>query len=173
MSNRLFQGVVHQMRDTIDRTIGIVDEGMSIIACSDLGRIGEMCDSVTNDSFTVQEPFVSDGYTFKTFGSRPRSEYIVFVEGTDEQASKYASLLSVSFASIKQYYDENTTVPTSLRMSFSTTSCRGYLFKAPSTLTSSRCLPFGFLTAMFGLASSTFSGPNKFCDQHQRKPASL
>lgn len=106
MSNRLFQGVVHQMRDTIDRTIGIVDEGMSIIACSDLGRIGEMCDSVTNDSFTVQEPFVSDGYTFKTFGSRPRSEYIVFVEGTDEQASKYASLLSVSFASIKQYYDE-------------------------------------------------------------------
>ena len=80
----------------------------------------------------MQEPFVSDGYTFKNFfGSRPRSEYIVFVEGTDEQASKYASLLSVSFGSIKQYYDENTTVPISLRMSFSTISCRGiFMLKA-------------------------------------------
>ena len=34
MSNRLFQGVVHQMRDAIDRTIGVIDESMAIIACS-------------------------------------------------------------------------------------------------------------------------------------------
>ena len=26
MSNRLFQGVIHQMRDAIDRTIGVMDE---------------------------------------------------------------------------------------------------------------------------------------------------
>ena len=25
MSNRLFQGVIHQMKDTIDRTIGVID----------------------------------------------------------------------------------------------------------------------------------------------------
>ena len=37
MSNRLFQGVVHQMREAIDRTIGVIDETMAIIACSDLG----------------------------------------------------------------------------------------------------------------------------------------
>ena len=35
MSNRLFQGVVHQMRDTIDRVIGVVDETATIIACSE------------------------------------------------------------------------------------------------------------------------------------------
>ncbi len=29
MSNRLFQGVVHQMREAIDRTIGVIDETMS------------------------------------------------------------------------------------------------------------------------------------------------
>ena len=34
MSNRLFQGIIHQMRDTIDRTIGVVDESSVIIACS-------------------------------------------------------------------------------------------------------------------------------------------
>ena len=46
MSNRLFQGVVHQMREAIDRTIGVIDETMSVIACSDLGRIGEVSDAV-------------------------------------------------------------------------------------------------------------------------------
>ena len=40
MSNRLFQGVVHQMRDAIDRVIGVIDENASIIACSELSKIG-------------------------------------------------------------------------------------------------------------------------------------
>ncbi len=106
MSNRLFQGVVHQMKDAIDRTIGVVDETSAIIACSDLGRIGESCEAVVADSFLTTEAFVRDGYTYKTFGSRPRSEYIVFVEGADDEAAKFAALLSVSLASIKQYYDE-------------------------------------------------------------------
>ena len=57
MSNRLFQGVVHQMREAIDRTIGVIDETMSVIACSDLGRIGEVSDSVTAESFSLQEAF--------------------------------------------------------------------------------------------------------------------
>lgn len=82
MSNRLFQGVVHQMREAIDRTIGVIDETMAIIACSDLGRIGEVSESVTAESFSAPEAFVRDGYTYKAFGSRPRSEHILFVEGT-------------------------------------------------------------------------------------------
>ena len=37
MSNRLFQGIVHQMKDAIDRTIGVIDETSVVIACSELG----------------------------------------------------------------------------------------------------------------------------------------
>ena len=106
MSNRLFQGVVHQMREAIDRTIGVIDETLSIIACSDLGRIGEVSDAVTTESFSAQDLFVKGGYTYKPFGSRPRAEHILFVEGTDDQAAKFAALLAVSLSSIKQYYDE-------------------------------------------------------------------
>ena len=40
MSNRLFQGIVHQMKDAIDRTIGVIDETSVVIACSELGKIG-------------------------------------------------------------------------------------------------------------------------------------
>jgi len=106
MSNRLFQGIVHQMREAIDRTIGVIDQSMSIIACSDLGRVGEMSDAVNMDSFANHEPFVKDGYTYCAFGSRPRSEYVLFVEGEDEQAKKFVALLIVALTNIKQYYDE-------------------------------------------------------------------
>jgi len=106
MSNRLFQGVVHQMKDAIDRTIGVIDENSAVIACSKLGQIGEVQDSFSLENFYSEEPIVKNGYTYKAFGSRPKAEYAVFVEGSDDAAVKYASLLAVSLSSIKQYYDE-------------------------------------------------------------------
>ena len=103
MSNRLFQGVIHQMKDAIDRTFGVIDESMTVIACSELGKIGESFDDV---SVNTAEVFVADGFTFKSMGSTQGANYIVFVEGNDIIASKYAEVLAVSFSSIKFYYDE-------------------------------------------------------------------
>ena len=42
MASRLFQSIVLQMKDTVDRTIGIVDASGAVVACTDLPRIGEM-----------------------------------------------------------------------------------------------------------------------------------
>ncbi len=106
MSNRLFQGVVHQMRDTIGRVIGVIDENATVVACSELARIG-----TSNDFFSIElgeshDIFIRDGYTYKPFGVHVKPDYAVFVEGTDEIAGKYASILAISLSSIKQYYDE-------------------------------------------------------------------
>ena len=106
MSNRLFQGIVHQMKDAIDRTLGVIDETSVVIACSELGKIGEVNESVNSETLNSTTPFVVNGYTYKSFGSNAKYDYAVFVQGTDEYAQKYAQLLSVSFSSIKQYYDE-------------------------------------------------------------------
>ena len=106
MSSRMFQSVIMQMKDASDRTIGVIDETSAIIACSDLGRIGEISNTITAESFAATDTFVSGDYTYKPFGSQPNSEYILFVSGNDEQAEKYAALLAVSLSSIKQYYDE-------------------------------------------------------------------
>nr|WP_024859243.1 hypothetical protein [Ruminococcus albus] len=46
------------------------------------------------------------GYTYKPFGAHMKPDYAVFVEGTDEVAAKYASILAITLSSIKQYYDE-------------------------------------------------------------------
>ncbi len=105
MSNRMFQGVIHQTREAIDRTVGIVDENLTVIACSDLSRVGETS-TLSAEAFATGDSFVQDGYTYTPFGSRPHYEYLLFVEGEDEPASRYAALLSVSLGSIKQFHDE-------------------------------------------------------------------
>ena len=84
MSNRLFQGIIHQMRDSIDRVIGVVDDTATVIACSDLTRIGETSEYLMLDMGENQDQFVRDGYTYKPFGSQSKPEFAVFVEGSDE-----------------------------------------------------------------------------------------
>ena len=106
MSNRLFQGVVHQMRDAIDRVIGVVDESASVIACSDLSKIGMSNEFVSLDLSDSHDTFIRDGYTYRTFGSHMKPDYAVFIEGVDEAAAKYANILAITLSSIKQYYDE-------------------------------------------------------------------
>ena len=106
MSNRLFQGVIHQMRDVVDRTIGIIDESGAVISCSDLGRIGEIRTGNLVSIFSSSTPVASDGYLYQSFGTHMHPEYAVFVEGDDATANTYVGVLSVSLSSIKQFYDE-------------------------------------------------------------------
>lgn len=106
MPNRLYQTVIHQMRDSIDRTIGVVDGTGSILACSDLGRVGENNSEIPVDQIGIGEHFVFGGYSYQPFGGHPNSDTAVFVEGTDDLAGKYAGVLASSLSIIKQYYDE-------------------------------------------------------------------
>lgn len=106
MSNRLFQGLIQQMRDTMDATVGVVDETATIIACSDLTKVGMTNEFVSLDLNDVHDIFIRDGYTYKPFGSHSKSEYAVFVEGVDDLAARYANILAISLFNIKQYYDE-------------------------------------------------------------------
>lgn len=106
MSNRLFQGIVHQMKDAVNRVIGVIDENGTIIACSDLTRVGGGNDFLPIELGDSHEVFIRDGYTYKPFGIHVKPDYAVFVEGTDEPAGKYASVIAISLSGIKQYYDE-------------------------------------------------------------------
>ena len=106
MSNRLFQGIIHQMHDSIGRTVGITDDTSTVIACSDLARVGERNDFLISDMAVDGECHTRDGFTYKVFGVGDRPEYAVFVAGTDGLASQFCSLMAVSLAGIKQYYDE-------------------------------------------------------------------
>ena len=84
MPNRLFQGIVNQMRDSVDRNIGVVDEAGTVIACSELGQIGEVRKGVVSAGVFAGLQTCVDGCTYKAFGNSVHPEYAVFVDGTDD-----------------------------------------------------------------------------------------
>ena len=106
MSNRLFQGIIHQMRDAVDRVIGVIDDNGVIIACSELVKIGEMKQGVRDELAYTSDAITSGGYTYKPIGTGSKWEYIVFIEGEDKFAEKMATVLAVSLSNIKNLYDE-------------------------------------------------------------------
>ena len=105
MSNRLFQGIIHQMKDAIDRTIGVVDASGTIICCSDLMRIGETGVVDMKEVLANGEIKVIGGKTFLAISAQNHPDSAIFVDGNDENAKNYAKLISISLGGIKQYYD--------------------------------------------------------------------
>ncbi len=105
MSNRLFQGIIHQMKDAIDRTIGIVDSTGTIVCCSDLGRIGEADFADIKEVLATTDVKVIGGKTFLAIGSQNHPDSAIFVDGNDENAASFAKLIAISLGGIKQYYD--------------------------------------------------------------------
>ena len=106
MSNRLFQGIIHQMHDAVDRVIGVIDDSGVVIACSELSKIGELRARAKEEMVFTNDTMVVDGYTYQPIGNGAKSEFMVFVEGEDKLADKYASILAISLSNIKSYYDE-------------------------------------------------------------------
>ena len=83
-----------------------MDENATIIACSDLTKIGEPNDFLAIDLGENNDIFTRDGITYKPFGSKMKAEYAVLVSGTDDLAAKICGVLTISLQNIKQYYDE-------------------------------------------------------------------
>ncbi len=108
MSNRIFQSVVLQMKESTDRTIGVVDEEGIVIACNDLPTIGETWPAVVEPvNNTRDDTVVVDGRTFKALnGWSAQFDYAVFVKGEDEQAKLICAMAAVALNGAKSYYEE-------------------------------------------------------------------
>ncbi|MCL2022847.1 MAG: helix-turn-helix domain-containing protein [Oscillospiraceae bacterium] len=101
MSNRVFQNLVHQLRDATGRQIGVVDDSALVISCSDMGRIGETLAYGTALNSAIAPTPIS-GFTYQCFGG----EYTVFVEGEDDSATLIAQMCTVTLNNAKQFHDQ-------------------------------------------------------------------
>jgi len=108
MSNRIFQSVVLQMKESTDRVIGVIDEDGIVIACNDLPSIGENWSAVVETiNSTRDDVVVTEGKTFKALsGWSAQMDYAVFVKGEDEQARLICSMAAVALNGAKAYYEE-------------------------------------------------------------------
>ena len=108
MSNRLFQSMVLQLKESTDRTIGVIDMEGTVIACTDLPSIGERM-PVALPALNGERDaiIVVDGKTFKSLvGWSVQFGYAVFVQGEDQEAKLICNLAAVALNGIKSYYEE-------------------------------------------------------------------
>lgn len=107
MFNRMFQSIIHQMKDAIGRVIGILDKNGIIVACSDLQRIGEVRQGVQDElAFNPDGTVVIGGITYRSLVTGAKGDLAVFVEGTDVQAVQATNILAISLGNMKSLYDQ-------------------------------------------------------------------
>jgi carbohydrate diacid regulator len=106
MSNRLFQGIIHQVSESIHRMVGVVDGNSEIIACSEAGRLGEPFPGVLAPVFESECAQAVGQFTLCKLQGAPGNSFAVFIDGDDEAAAGYAALCAVTLGSVEQFVGE-------------------------------------------------------------------
>ena len=107
MSSRIFQNVITQMKDAIDRPVGVADERGFVIACSDLAMVGSRLNDYSYVEFSGNAVVKTEGRCYCPLASdTSQVDYAAFAEGTDEQSVTICSLCAVAFNESKLSYDE-------------------------------------------------------------------
>ena len=108
MSSRMFQGVVLQMKDSVNRTVGVIDAEGVVVACSELTCIGEHWPgAVTAINGGENNASYYEGKTFRPLaGWGAQFDYAAFVKGEDEMATSLCAMAVVAFNGAKAYYEE-------------------------------------------------------------------
>ena len=108
MSGRIFQGVVLQMKENTDRTIGVMDGEGVVVACSELTLIGQRWAEYVNPINNAAGALLClEGKTFKALTSwGPQFDYAAFTLGDNEISRTVCSMASVALNAAKAYYEE-------------------------------------------------------------------
>ena len=108
MSNRVFQSIVLQMKESTDRAVGVIDEHGNVVACNELALIGENWSEAA--AIVAANPDTSvtfQGCTFKTLpGWNGQFDYAAFARGEDDCAQLVCSMAVVALNGAKTYYEE-------------------------------------------------------------------
>ena len=108
MSNRLFQSIVLQFKESTDRMVGVIDMEGNVIACTDLPSIGGHMPQVLPALNGERDATVTaDGKTLKSLGGWSiQFGYAVFVQGEDQEARLICTMAAVALNGVKSYYEE-------------------------------------------------------------------
>ena len=108
MSSRVFQSVVLQLKESTNRTIGVIDATGAIVACTELSRIGETIGGAV-DEVTMEHGGLAHqgGVTLKALnGMGAQFDYAVFAAGEDDAAGTICAMSAVALNGAKAYFEE-------------------------------------------------------------------
>lgn len=99
MISKVFQGIINKITPILDRSIGIVDKSLTVLASTEGSEIGKVIDYVDFIALSSSDVVRKEEVTFKCFGNRTIGEYVVYVSGVDEVALRYGVILAASLES--------------------------------------------------------------------------
>lgn len=106
MANRIFQGVILQMKETAGRTVGVVDADGVVVACSDVQKLGEQWGWAA-EAIAAGGTQQMNGFWLRTLGvSAAPAEYAAFAQGEDEETRMVCGMAAVALSGAKAYYEE-------------------------------------------------------------------
>ncbi len=106
MNVRLFQQMTHQMKDVMNRDLGLITDSGFVVSSNDSCISSNDLECVLSFTADNTDTFTYNGFTYKPIVSMGKIEYIIFVKGDDTLARNYVDILNVSFSSIKTLYDD-------------------------------------------------------------------
>lgn len=108
MSSKIFQNVIIQMKDAVDRPIGVVDEQGFVVASSELALIGSRLDDFRAYEFEGADScVVTAGRTYCPLSADGgKFDYAAFVDGADPLAKTLCAISAVAFNEAKNNYEE-------------------------------------------------------------------
>ena len=109
MSSRIFQNVIIQMKDAVDRPIGVVDEQGIVVASSELAMIGSRLDDFR--AFDLENaagvPVSTENRCYCALtNENGKVDYAAFVEGADAISRTVCAVAAVAFNEAKNNFEE-------------------------------------------------------------------
>lgn len=106
MISKAFQNIVTQMAEIYPRRFGITDSDGMILASVGGEPKEEVIEDLIYAATNNDKILYKDGYTVKALSNKPYSEYVVYVEGTDEISKYCCSSVVVAANNVRHYHDE-------------------------------------------------------------------
>lgn len=108
MSSRIFQNVITQMKDGLDRPVGVIDDQGFVVASNELAIIGSRLDDFhlyelegTKDVLTT-----ANRTYYPLLSGSGKTEFITFAEGNDRNSRMICLMAAVAFNEAKNNYEE-------------------------------------------------------------------
>ena len=108
MSSRIVQNVIIQMKDSVDRTVGVVDDQGFVVASSELAMIGSRLDDFSRSALENGERFaVTDSRTYCVLSPDDvKPDFFAFVDYCDAPAKTICAMAAVAFNEARSNYEE-------------------------------------------------------------------
>lgn len=106
MISKAFQNIVTQMSEVFPKRFGIADSHGLVLAYNGAEPSEAIIESIVGAATSSDRILFKDGYTIRSMSNKPYSEYIVYVEGTDETAKYCCNAVAVAANNVRHYYDE-------------------------------------------------------------------